>query len=839
MEVITLTTKGNVAGLTALLERNKDIDVNFVDPDDGRTALHIAASAGDIQCLRILLQQPAVNVDAQDVQGNTPLHLAAARSEPGAVKLLIDAGASMSSKNIRGNRPIDYAKDRDIETLLVERMSLRRTSPSISDRSVSLNKATSQQAEWESEIPYDVETLRPFCIDVIISHSIFQERCKETIRQLIEEKHIALHKNRLLEQAAGIHDRETSERFIDQLQYWQDENERQASTIAYLKVRVQMLEHAAMQQEEYYRNNLADLMKQHQEQLRAVFKRNEETEKAFLTYQKSHSDEVAELSRLRTEVAYLTKEKPLAKGEAYVDSTELQALRKELADVKAQNVQIESRLKLAEKLKTMTEKENADLRKEMDDARKTQRDEMIKSLHEARDERDEKDESTGNILFVKGDGTQKRIKGATPQKLVERLTDPTVYGVNGSDAAILLTHKTFMDSGQLIEAIMKRYENSAAAGGGEGGGGQTPLLIRSRIVNTLKSWIENFWSDFAEDAVLLDKLTSFADAIQEENLATVMKAIITRKLNGSDNMVLPKSLAAPPKPLLPKVLIKRYSREPRVMSMHLGAADRPASLQIGPGMPWGAGKKGGEGDDVKLKLVDLEPVEIARQMTLLEFDLFKAVKPREFLGLAWMKDDKETRAPNITRMTRWSNHVIHWVISEVVCVRESTKARAAVFEKFILVAQHLERMNNYNGVKEVLAALQSSSLYRLKRTKEAVGSKYMKAYEELTKMTSSDLNYKNLRAKVHAAEPPVIPFPGVYQGDLVFLDTCSKDTLEGGLINYQKLQKITSYIVELQTYQQTHYSLESITEIQDYIRHFQVLTDDQAYKYSLVCEPRQ
>ena len=107
-------------------------------------------------------------------------------------------------------------------------------------------------------------------------------------------------------------------------------------------------------------------------------------------------------------------------------------------------------------------------------------------------------------------------------------------------------------------------------------------------------------------------------------------------------------------------------------------------------------------------------------------------------------------------------------------------------------------MNNFNGVKEVLAALQSSSVYRLKKTKEAISAKYLRINDDLTRTTSSELNYKNLRAKVHAADPPVIPFPGVYQGDLVFLDTCSKSRLENNLVNFNKYQRMASYILELQ-----------------------------------------
>jgi hypothetical protein len=62
------------------------------------------------------------------------------------------------------------------------------------------------------------------------------------------------------------------------------------------------------------------------------------------------------------------------------------------------------------------------------------------------------------------------------------------------------------------------------------------------------------------------------------------------------------------------------------------------------------------------------------------------------------------------------------------------------------------------------------------------------------------MNFKNLRNRVHNVEPPLIPFPGVYQGDLVFLETSGKDKLENGMVNFAKLQKIATYVIELQVF---------------------------------------
>lgn len=119
-----------------------------------------------------------------------------------------------------------------------------------------------------------------------------------------------------------------------------------------------------------------------------------------------------------------------------------------------------------------------------------------------------------------------------------------------------------------------------------------------------------------------------------------------------------------------------------------------------------------------------------------------------------------------------------------------------------------------------------------------MASKYLKIFDELAKLTGSDLNFKNLRAKIHSAEPPVLPFPGVYQGDLVFLDTCNKSKLENGLINFMKHQKIASCILELQVYQKTLYNLEPVPEIAYFMETATVLTDESAYNDSLICEPR-
>ena len=122
-----------------------------------------------------------------------------------------------------------------------------------------------------------------------------------------------------------------------------------------------------------------------------------------------------------------------------------------------------------------------------------------------------------------------------------------------------------------------------------------------------------------------------------------------------------------------------------------------------------------------------------------------------------------------------------------------------------------------------------------------MNSKIRKVVDDMFKVMSSELNYKKLRERVHAADPPMIPFPGVYLQDLVFLDAGSKNFLdpEKRLINFQKHLTCARYIAELMCYQNAAYSLEGVPDIQDYLKNIDVImSEDDQYNLSLECEPR-
>ena len=86
-------------------------------------------------------------------------------------------------------------------------------------------------------------------------------------------------------------------------------------------------------------------------------------------------------------------------------------------------------------------------------------------------------------------------------------------------------------------------------------------------------------------------------------------------------------------------------------------------------------------------ILTYHPEELARQLTLIDYNLFTSIKPLECLNQNWMhKTQKEELAPNILAMIRRFNDVSTWVASEILKCKDLA-LRTKVLKQIIEIAE--------------------------------------------------------------------------------------------------------------------------------------------------------
>ncbi|KRY56003.1 Son of sevenless -like protein 1 [Trichinella britovi] len=220
----------------------------------------------------------------------------------------------------------------------------------------------------------------------------------------------------------------------------------------------------------------------------------------------------------------------------------------------------------------------------------------------------------------------------------------------------------------------------------------------------------------------------------------------------------------------------------------------------------------------------LHPIEIARQITLLEFDLYRAVKPIELVGAAWTKKDKDKRSPQLLKLIQHSTKFTYWLEK---CVVEcgNLNERVAVMNRILEIMCIFQELNNFTGLIEIYGVLESSAIHRLYHTWERLDPKLLKVFEEV-KQILSDAHHKLIRERLRSINPPCVPFFGMYLTNIIFLeegnpiflkmplssqsseaDSTTHDCEKPTLISFAKCRKIADIITEIQMYQNQPYCL--------------------------------
>ena len=157
-------------------------------------------------------------------------------------------------------------------------------------------------------------------------------------------------------------------------------------------------------------------------------------------------------------------------------------------------------------------------------------------------------------------------------------------------------------------------------------------------------------------------------------------------------------------------------------------------------------------------ILTIHPLEFARQATLMESELFKALKPSELITLGWNKPDlRHKLSPNLTKLINLSNKFTYWYAKCIVDTL-NLEERVAVVQRILEIAQYFYQMNNFSGMKEIYAAFETSSVIRLEVTREKSSMEQHKIYTKFKQFFEN--HDKGYLEKIKKCNPPCVPFIG-------------------------------------------------------------------------------
>lgn len=236
--------------------------------------------------------------------------------------------------------------------------------------------------------------------------------------------------------------------------------------------------------------------------------------------------------------------------------------------------------------------------------------------------------------------------------------------------------------------------------------------------------------------------------------------------------------------------------------------------------------------------LDLHPIEIARQLTLIEFKIFEKITPQELSHQAWNKKNAQELAPNVTALINRCNEISYWVATEIV-LTPNLKQRISILAKFIDIAEICHQLRNWNTLMELMVGLNLGCITRLKKTWEGLPRTAVSTFENLTKLTSASQNYLHYREALSHKELPFSPNLAVHLRDLTFIEDGNEDTVNDNLINFTKMHMLGHVFEEIHRMQTARYHFKEIKSINKYLSTglYVMKGDKELYKSSTTCEP--
>ncbi|KAJ5080332.1 ras guanine nucleotide exchange factor i-related [Anaeramoeba ignava] len=377
----------------------------------------------------------------------------------------------------------------------------------------------------------------------------------------------------------------------------------------------------------------------------------------------------------------------------------------------------------------------------------------------------------------------KTIKAASLNQLVKHLTDNEYRDSHYLDK-FLITYRSFTSPKKLLRKLEERWNVPYSSDLSDEKYERDKKAIRIKIGNTLKNWIDKYPSDF--NAQLKLDILEFIDTKISKELNTLslhLRKMITQdtKQKATYQTTL---LETPPEPKVPKNIF-----------------------------------------DPNLKIFDIDSQEIARQLTLLDFQLFSEIQPSELLNQSWNNPKLKHRAPNIVLINKKSKEITSWAKASLITI-ENTKIRAKILAQFIHIAEYLYELKNFQSLNAILQAIKNPVIMHLEKTWKKIPDNLVISLNKLVEKISPKDSFSNYRTEINSLTSHCILFLEVHLQDLELIENQYPDNVSG-LINFEKRILIYQVITKIQQFQHIPYNLHPVHQISVLLNKVQGMNDQE------------
>ncbi|KAF5401555.1 hypothetical protein PHET_05226 [Paragonimus heterotremus] len=357
-------------------------------------------------------------------------------------------------------------------------------------------------------------------------------------------------------------------------------------------------------------------------------------------------------------------------------------------------------------------------------------------------------------------GAYPQIRMATLDKLIERLTYPTYFDVRLANTFLLLYRRVTTPE-RLLELLVERFrvpdpeflpeELDFDTDKGQLESPAQHMLkrfrsgykkrVQARVLMILSRWVRSnryYQYDFGPRPDLRHRLSEFLASIQARHLITSVRRI-QHHLQANSTVGLCSGeesefeqftssvggVRTSPRSAPDASGLDRTGSSPSLTPTSLTVAETPVKTS-------------------SLDIVNIHPYKLAEQVTLYEWELYRAIQFWEVEG----RDRSGHSTPNLDRSKRFSNRFRNWLVCAILS-EPHPDDRVVAIQRVIDLMLIMEKMNNLQGSQEAKSALISAAVFRLHKSFNTIRRfrHYREVVDRLRRENTSSTAGNKMRSK--------------------------------------------------------------------------------------------